>query len=540
MKREDDNMGSSTSVRVQDSGDRQDRLTGNLGTISLVLSVLAFSAPIVTVAGYLAFAIGFVGEAAPLAWIIATVVLLLFSVGYMTMTRHIPRPGAFYAYISLGLGRVMGVGSAYLATISYLVACAGIYGFAGVTIASLVESFGGPTLAWWVWAAAVWVIVASLGHFHIDLSAKVLGTVMVFEVILVAIFNVVTLAKGGAEGLSVAPLNPTHFINDGTGIALLFALGNFLGFEATALYRDEVRKPNRTIPRATYLAVVLIGLFYALSAYTLIIAYGPNAQAAATEGAGDMFNHALTQYVGQGVLQATMVLVTTSAVASVLSVHNVSARYLFNLSADHALPKFLSAVHPRHKSPYRASLTAAIVVAVMLTPFAAASVDPAFVMGAGSGIGTAGILILMVLVSAAVFAWFKRTGLPAGESAWKVFVAPIISLLFIGAVVVFAIARFDLLVGGEPGQNLWMLLVLVAFLAAGSSVALYFKRSRPDLYVRLGRATEAEVQAAITSSTPLDESRAVASVAESESELENMIEAQDEHLAGHHHRGSEA
>jgi hypothetical protein len=176
----------------------------------------------------------------------------------------------------------------------------------------------------------------------------------------------------------------------------------------------------------------------------------------------------------------------------------------------------------------------------MLTPFAAASVDPAFVMGAGSGIGTAGILILMVLVSVAVFAWFKRTGLPAGESAWKVFVAPIISLLFIGAVVVFAIARFDLLVGGEPGQNLWMLLVLVAFLAAGCSVALYFKRSRPDLYIRLGRATEAEVEAAATSATPLDESRAVASVAESESELENMIEAQDEHLAGHHHRGSEA
>lgn len=539
MNKEAANLGTSGSAATDAGGDHQDRLTGNLGTISLVLSVLAFSAPIVTVAGYLAFAIGFVGQAAPLAWVIATVVLMIFAVGYMTMTRHIPRPGAFYAYISLGLGRVLGVGSAYLATISYLVSCAGIYGFAGTTIATLVESFNGPTLPWWACGAVVWVIVTALGHFHIDLSAKVLGTVMVFEVILVCIFNVVTLAKGGAEGLSVAPLDPSHFINGGTGIALLFALGNFFGFEATALYRDEVRKPNRTIPRATYLAVLLIGVFYAISAYTLIIAFGPKAQSAATDGPGTMFNDALTHYVGQGVLQVTMVLVTTSAVASVLSVHNVSARYLFNLSADHALPKFLSAVHPRHKSPYRASLTAALVVALMLAPLAAASVDPGFVMGAGSGIGTAGVLILMVLVSLAVFSWFKRTGLPAGESAWKVFVAPIISLIVLGAVVVFAIARFDLLVGGEPGENLWMLLVLVAFLVAGSSVALYFKRSRPEWYARLGRATDAEVAAASAVAAD-DVDRAIASAAEVEEEIENELEARPEHGADGHRRAPRA
>ncbi|MBT8163299.1 APC family permease [Arthrobacter sp. GN70] len=531
---------SPTPAAAQSAEDQQNRLTGNLGTVSLVLSVLAFSAPIVTVAGYLAFAIGFVGEAAPLAWIISTIVLMVFSIGYMTMTRHIPRAGAFYAYISLGLGRVTGVGSAYLATISYLVNCAGIYGFAGVTIGSLVTSFGGPALPWWACGAVVWIIVTTLGHFHIDLSAKVLGTVMVLEVILVGIFNVVTLAKGGSEGLSLAPLNPAHFINGGTGIALLFALGNFFGFEATALYRDEVRKPNRTIPRATYLAVVLIGLFYALSAYTLIVAFGSKAQAAATDGAGTMFNDALTRFVGPGVLQITMVLVTTSAVASVLSVHNVSARYLFNLSADHALPKYLSVVHPRHKSPYRASLTAAIAVAVMLAPFAITSVDPAFVMGAGSGIGTAGVLILMVLVSLAVFVWFKRTGVPAGESPWKVFVAPIFSLVILGAVVVFAIARFDLLVGGEPGQNLWMLLVLVAFVIAGSSVALYFKRFRPAWYARLGRATDAEVEAAVSSASPHDASLAIASVAETESEIENVLEAQDAHEANRRRLGTKA
>ena len=53
---------------------------------------------------------------------------------------------------------------------------------------------------------------------------------------------------------------------------------------------------------------------------------------------------------------------------------------------------------------------------------------------------------------------------------------------------IFAIIRFDLLVGGAPGQNLWMLLVLVAFVAAGCVVAQYMKRNRPDLFALLGRA----------------------------------------------------
>lgn len=468
------------------------RLSGQLGTTSLVLSVMAFSAPIVTVAGYIAFAIGFVGEAAPIAWIVATIALLIFSVGYTTMTRHIPRPGAFYAYISLGLGKTLGVGGAYLATLSYMVITAGIYAFAGTTISSFVGDVGGITVPWWFSAAAVWVIVTVLAHFHIELSAKVLGVVMVLEVILVATFNGVTLARGGAEGLSAAPLNPATFINGGTGLALLFAFGNFVGFEATALYRDEVRNPNKTVPRATYISVLLIGGFYALSAYTLIIAFGPSAIGAATSAPGGMFDEAMTRYVGSTVAHATLLLVMTSALASVLSVHNVTARYLHNLAADHALPSWLSTVHPRHKSPYRASLVAALSVLLLLTPFVIGGADPGFVMGAGSGIGTAGVLILMALVSLAVPMWFRRNGVPAGERKWKVFAAPIVSLVVIGAVVIFAIVRFDLLVGGAPGQNLWMLLILLGVLVAGCTVARYFKRNRPDWFATLGRAVDEE------------------------------------------------
>ncbi|MBE7191115.1 APC family permease [Gordonia polyisoprenivorans] len=464
------------------------RLSGNLGATSLVLSVLAFSAPIVTVSGYIAFAIGFVGQQAPLAWVIATIGLTIFAIGYTTMTRHIRRPGAFYAYISVGLGKTLGVGGAYLASISYMLITVGIYTFSGVSISAAVEHMDGPSIPWWVCTAAGWIVITVLGHFQIELSARVLGTVMVLEVILVAVFNVFVLAKGGAQGLSAEPLNPTKFFNGGTGLALLFAFGNFIGFEATALYRDEVRDPRRTIPRATYAAVFLIGGFYAISAYSLITAYGSAAPGRATDDPTSMFDGAMATYVSSSLATITLVLVATSALASVLSTHNVVARYLQNLGADHAAPTYLAGVHPVHKSPYRASAATSGIVGVLLILAALFVSDETKVIGAGSGIGTAGVLTLMALVSFSVYRYFARVGRPADETAWRVVIAPLIAFVILSAVVIFAIVRFDLLVGGEPGQNLWMLLILVVFLLAGCGVALHMKRNRPELFARLGRA----------------------------------------------------
>jgi amino acid transporter len=86
------------------------------------------------------------------------------------------------------------------------------------------------------------------------------------------IFNVFVLAKGGAEGLSWTPLTPSAFAHGDMPVTLLFCILVFMGFEATALFRDEVRDPDKTIPRATYFAVIFVGILYALSSYTMIAA----------------------------------------------------------------------------------------------------------------------------------------------------------------------------------------------------------------------------------------------------------------------------
>lgn len=466
----------------------KDRLSGDLGTTSLVLSVLAFSAPIVTVSGFIAFTILFAGTTSPVAFLTATVALTIFAVGFTTMTKHIPRPGAFYAYVTMGLGKIVGLGGAYLAIVSYSMIITGLYSFTGITTAALIQSFGGPETPWWVWSFAALALVAVLGYFHIELSAKVLSVVMVLEVVVVMTFNVATLSKGGAEGLSAAPFNAVEFFSQGeVGVALLFAFLTFIGFEATALYRDEVKNPNKTVPRATYLAVIFVGLLYCLACYALVSAYGSTAVDTATNNPAGMFNDALDRFVMPGFSNVSLVLVASSCVAALISTHNVIARYLFNTGSDRALPSYLSKVHKTHHSPYKASITVSVVITLALLFVVISGADPGQFYGQMAGLGSTGVLVLMALVSLAVAVYFFRNGVPTSENAWKVFVAPIVSAVALSAVVVFAIMRFELVVGGEPGQNLGLLFALGASLLLGILFAAYVRSAKPQIYAGLGR-----------------------------------------------------
>src|SRR5699024_2720206 len=60
------------------------------------------------------------------------------------------------------------------------------------------------------------------------------------------------------------------------GIILVFGVAAFMGFEGAAIYREEAKDPKRTVPRATYLAVAIIGVFYAFSAWAFSVGIGPS------------------------------------------------------------------------------------------------------------------------------------------------------------------------------------------------------------------------------------------------------------------------
>jgi amino acid transporter len=63
-----------------------------------------------------------------------------------------------------------------------------------------------------------------------------------------------------------------------------FAISSFIGFEATAIYAEECENPEKTIGRATFIAVSVITLFYAFAAWALVQYIGVDQLVAAAKG----------------------------------------------------------------------------------------------------------------------------------------------------------------------------------------------------------------------------------------------------------------
>jgi amino acid transporter len=459
MSHHTDNDVSSIAVKTLTDEPAADRLTGRLGTAGVVFMVIAAAAPLTVIGGNMPLAMGLGnGAGAPVGFIIAAVVLLLFSIGFVTMTPHVREAGAFFSYVTEGLGKRAGMGIAVVALIAYTAIQVGIYGYIGWAVDDTVRFYGGPSAPWPLYSLLVLAIVAFLGYRHIDLSAKVLGVALVLEISIVLVLDAVILARGGHSGLNLDSFAP-HVVTSGSiGIPVLFALTGFIGFEATAVFRDEARDPERTIPRATYLAVLIIGGFYALTCWAFVIANGSDQVKAVAQrtlaGKGNILLDTTATYLGAVGRDIVNVLLLTSLFACVLSFHNVIARYQYVLARKQLLPQRLGHVHPVHQAPSTSSVVQTATAAGLLAVLALAGVDPLVgVFGSMAGVATVGMVILMLTTSVAVVAFFiRRPELVRGRH-WQTRVAPVLGSLGLLASGWLVLTNFTLVTGGSAAVS---------------------------------------------------------------------------------------
>jgi len=264
------------------------RLRGNLGVASIVFMVVAAAAPLGVIGGVVPLGIA-AGNGAgfPATFVVSTVILLFFAVGFTALTPYVEDAGAFFSYVRTSLGFPAGIGIAFVALISYVAIEAGVYGLLGPAGGVIVELFGGPALPWWVFAAVAFAVTTFVGYRNIELSSRVLAILLSAEIAIVVVLDAVIVFQGGDHGLSSGIVTPSAIFSGSLGIGLLFALISYVGFEATAIFRDEAKTPERTIPRATYIALVLIGVFYAVTSWALISGWGDQEAVASASRGGN-------------------------------------------------------------------------------------------------------------------------------------------------------------------------------------------------------------------------------------------------------------
>jgi amino acid transporter len=486
-----------STFRGQERALRADRL----GTGGLLLSVLAATAPLMVVAGVMPTTFAVMGiEGQPLLFVLLGVVLVLFSVGYAEMSRHVHNAGAFYAYISRGLGGTAGASAALVALVAYNALQVGIYGIFGFEVSGLFSTYADLQVAWWIPALVAVLAVGALGWLKIDVNARVLGVLLIVEVALVVIFDIAAVADPAKEGLSLHAFNPDTLSGAGVGTALCFCIAAFLGFEQAPVYAEETSRPHILVPRVMFLAVSGVAVFFALSCWALTVATGPSQVIGASQkqSAGLLF-YLTESRLGGTFTDVLHILFVTGMFAAMLSFHNVVARYAFAMGREGLLPSAFGRTTSTSGAPATGSLLQTAVSAVIVIAFAIADdkptgdpTEPVLHLFTWFGnIGALGVILLMAAASLSVIVFFARRG-SARAQAWRL-VTSALSGIALVVIAVYTVKDFDVLVGAGPGSSLsWILPgIIVLALLVGLAQGLLLRSRNPEAHARIGLGNEA-------------------------------------------------
>ena len=458
---------------------------GVLGTADIVFMVMAAAAPMAVVVALmpLAFAFGN-GGGVPGSYAGAVLAMVLFAVGYVRIIPFVKNAGAFYAYIAAGLGRPSGLAAAYIAALSYFSLSASTLGALAFFAEQLFERVTGLHTHWGVWAFASIILIGVMSYHRITLAARFLGIALTAEVVIILLLDVAVLRDAGPHGFELRDFGPSMLFAPGLGIAAIYAFNGMLGVEGTAIYQEEARDAQVTVPRATYIAVALVGLFYVFTAWCLTSSAGAdNVSSLARANPGEFVANRALAHLGPRGAQAVGVLVLTSSFAAVLGLFNNATRYLYALARDGVLPRHLASTHPRHHSPHIAAITLAVVLFAVFVVAVVAGLDPLVnVTTALVGVGSVGLMALLAITAFAIPVFFARRRMYGLSHT----LAPAAGGVVIGTATYLAFSNYSAVTGVSSPIINHLQYALLVVAGIGFVQARWLYKHRPRVFNHIG------------------------------------------------------
>lgn len=492
---------------------------GAIGLSGVLFIAVANAAPITAMTGNTPLALGYGnGIGAPAGFLVATVVLTLFTVGFVAMARYITTAGAFYGFVTHGLGQVWGMVTGALATMAYVVFEGSLIGIFAYFANDALNRWISVDVNWLILALIGIIVIGIFGYYDINIAAAVLGVTLVCEVILLGALSLsVLFSGGGPDGLVPEAINPVNAFKSleagafgaqvngqavaagSAAIGLFFAFWSWVGYETTAVYGEESRNPKHIVPRATLIAVVGLGLFYTFVSWMMIAGNG-KAQAiekANTDSIGLWVDLAEKKLGGSFVGDIYLFLIVCGSFACGLAFHNAASRYLYAIGREVPLTKnTLGRTHGTHHSPHIASIVQSLITLVLTVGFFVLTTDGDqalrgayfYEYGLLAILGTMAILIVQAICSLAVIWYFHVKKVQPGN-IWITGIIPGLGGLGMVYVVYLLWSNIDFAGGAAaPAPFFKAIPYMVAATAIVGLVAILWMRSRNrEVYDAIGR-----------------------------------------------------
>jgi amino acid transporter len=335
-------MSSSTAPPTETTLDR------SLSLRSVVLFGLAYMAPMIVLGTFGQIAEATKG-AAPSAYVLALAAMLFTAHSYGRMARAYPVAGSAYTYVRRTIDSRVGFLIGWATLLDYFFLPMVIWLLGGTFLQK-----GFPGVPLWTWVVGFILLTTILNVVGIRVADKANFLLMVFQLVVVVAFVVLSLrhlfVHGGGAG---AWFSAQPFANSATSVSAIaagagIAAYSFLGFDAVTTLTEETVDPRRTMPKAILLIALLGGaIFFIVTYATQLVHPGfrfDDANSAAFE---------IAKTIGADLFAAIFLAgFVVTQFASGLAAQASVSRLLFAMGRDQVLPKKVFAyLQPRFRTP---------------------------------------------------------------------------------------------------------------------------------------------------------------------------------------------
>jgi amino acid transporter/nucleotide-binding universal stress UspA family protein len=388
------------------------------------------------------------GPASILAFALNGAVTLLTAFAYAELASAIPRAGGGYSYVRLAFPGALGFVSGWMLWFAYTVACS-LYalGFAGYfweVFHKYLPHVTEGLFARWGDYVPIGLVTVLIGTVFLRLNirgAQVTGkaenALTLAKLVVLGIFILFGLKViVGAPAEAVDSFRPFFPLGaSGVIVAMGLTFIAFEGYDLIATVAEEIKEPEKNIPRATFIALGITVVMYLLILFVSLGAIRPDGMPS-WEFLGRYGETAIVRAAEQFMPAFGVAVIVLGGLLSTMSALNAtilaSSRVAFSMARDRWLPLQIARLHPQRRTPRAAIIvTGAILLAMALTlPIEA--------------VGSAASLIFLLtfaLVNLSVIALRRKA--PEVERRYRVPLYPITPILGIVLNVFLALYQFS-------------------------------------------------------------------------------------------------
>jgi amino acid transporter len=394
----------SPSVQTKPAYGLRPEILSPMETLAQSISTMA---PSTTPAATIPLVCALAGNGTWLAYVLATIAILLVALCIADFARHSSSPGSLYTYAAMVLPRWMGAIVAWSLLLAYIATGSSVIGgFYQYAALMLLHSSGTP-LSGVLFTIGVTAIAMWVAWRDVKVSARLMLWIEAVSLLTIMTVVVLVLVHRGFH-VDAPQFKLQGMTGSGLRLGLVLALFSFVGFESATTLGAEARNPLRTIPHAVIRSAILAGAIFVACAYSEVLGFHMVGQDLGQSQAPMQTLAAVARAPLLGTLINIGVLV--SLFAGTLACVTAAARVLLLMAHNSLVPESLRKTHPRHETPGPAILVTGIAAGLPVAVLAGLGSTGLDVYGWLGSLATYGFIVAYAFVAAALPGYLRRHG----------------------------------------------------------------------------------------------------------------------------------